>query len=282
MQTDENVNLREMMKENQSNAAVLAITSGKGGVGKSAIAANLAICLASLQKRILLVDADFSLANLGILMGISSRYNITHFLNGHKSIEEIIHVCPGGVELICGASGFESLAEFSQFERHRLLAELEKFGNDCDVIIIDTGAGINKSVIGFCLASNHVLVVTTPEPTAMTDAYAMIKVLSANNFAGCINLVVNMAESIAEGKKVYRQITEVARRFLDMHVYLAAVLLKDSKLCESVRERTPLVLAYPKSRLTSSLVGMAARLAKNSVISAHQKGFFKKIANWFF
>jgi len=282
MKKDNTVCVQEIMENQQSRATVFAITSGKGGVGKSNIAANLAICLSALRKRVVLIDADLSLANLDIVMNITGRYNISHVISGQKSMEEITHIGPEGVEVICGASGLEGLADISQFERHRLLAEFDKLGNDCDAVIIDTGAGIDKSVVGFCLASDHTLVVTTPEPPAMADAYAMIKVLTANKFGGRISLIVNMAGSVAEGKRVYRQITEVAKRFLNADVYQAGVLLRDEKLCESVRQRKAVVLAYPKSRITLSLAAMATRLSKGWQVPERREGFFRKVVNWFF
>ena len=211
----ESLYLQQMTASCEQPASVLAITSGKGGVGKTSIAANLAICMAASRKKVVLVDADLSLGNLDIIMNINSKYNISHMVNGQKSIEDIIHTGPEGIEIICGASGLEELANISEFQRHRLLTELSKLQNNSDAIIIDTAAGISRSVVGFCLAADHTLVVTTPEATAMTDAYAMIKVLVRNRFEGRISLIVNMADSQAEGKKVYQQVVNVARRFLN-------------------------------------------------------------------
>jgi len=150
------------------------------------------------------------------------------------------------------------------------------------VIVIDTAAGISKSVIGFCLAADHVMVVTTPEATAMTDAYAMIKVLVGNRFAGRVSLIVNMAETMAEGKKTYQKIADVAKRFLNAYVYEAGVLLRDERLSYSVRLRKPVVLAYPKSQITSSLAALAAKLGNGLSIRTEDEGFFKKVIDWFF
>lgn len=274
--------LRQKIQSCQKPAKVLAITSGKGGVGKTNIALNIAICLAALQKKVLILDADISLGNLDILMNINSKYNISHLLNGQKNIEEIIHIGYQGLEIICGVSGLEQLAELNEFQRLRILAELSKVGCNNDIIVIDTAAGISKSVVGFCLASDHVLVVTTPEPAAMTDAYAMIKVLAANRFTGQISLIVNMADSIEQGKKTYRQIATVAARFLNTHIYDAGILLKDEKLIEAVRMRKPVVLAYPKAKITLSLAALAAKLSHNSTVQFDNEGFFRKVVDWFF
>jgi len=279
---NEELHLRQMMKNCSRPAEVLAITSGKGGVGKTNISANLAICLAASQKKVLLFEADMALGNLDLVMDISSKYNISHMISGRKSIEEIIHIGPEGLEIICGASGFEELANINQFQRQRLLEELSRLGSNNDLIVIDTAAGISRSVVGFCLAADHVLVVTTPEPAAMTNAYAMIKVLVRNRFIGRISVVVNMAKTIAEGKKTYQQIANVARRFLNANIYDAGVLRFDERLLCAVRARKPVVLAYPKAQITSSLTALAAKLSNFSAAKLTDEGFFKKVVDWFF
>ncbi|MCK4913707.1 MAG: MinD/ParA family protein [Planctomycetes bacterium] len=274
--------LRRMMDSCQRRAKILAVTSGKGGVGKTNISANLSICLAASQKKVLLLDADMSLGNLDVIMDINSKYNISHMINGRKSIEDIVHITPSGLGVICGASGLEGLANVSEFQRQRLLKELSRLQDDNDMIVIDTAAGISKSVVGFCLAADHVLVVTTPDATAMTDAYAMIKVLAGNKFTGHISVTVNMAKTIAEGKKTYQQIANVAKRFLGVDVYDAGTLLRDERLNNAVRMRKPVVLAYPKAQITSSLVALAAKLNNGCAANTSEDGFFKKVVDWFF
>ena len=271
-----------MMEARKRPATILAITSGKGGVGKTNIAANLGVCLAASRKRVVLFDADTSLGNLDLILNINSKYNISHLLDGRRTIEEIIHVGPEGMEIVCGASGIEGLADLSEFQRRRLVSELTGLQNQSDVIIVDTAAGISRSVVAFCLASDHTLVVTTPEAAAITDAYAMIKVLSCNEFSGRISLVVNMADSIASGKKIYHQMAGVARRFLTTNVDLAGVIVRDERLRRAVRARKPVVLAYPRSNATSSMVALAAKLSKGMAVRADNQGFFRKVVDWFF
>jgi flagellar biosynthesis protein FlhG len=217
-----------------------------------------------------------------VILNINSKYNLSHVISGVKNINEITHSGPAGIEVVCGASGLEGLADLTHFQRQRLIEELGSLQDNADTIIIDTAAGMNKSVIAFCMASDHALIVATPEPTAMTDAYAMIKVLVNHNYAGRISLIVNMAATVVEGKKVYQQIADVSRRFLNATVYDAGVLLKDEKLSAAVRQRRPVVLAYPKSYISSCIIALAAKLAKCSAAQVNEEGFFKKVANWFF
>ena len=282
MNTSRIGSLRHTMEDRPERAMVLAITSGKGGVGKTNIAANLSVCLASACKRVLLVDADLGLGNLDVVMNLNSRHNLAHVLAGRKSVEEIIQLGPAGVEVICGGSGIEELANTTLFQRQRLADELERLGHRADVIVIDTGAGIHATVIGFCLASDHTLVVTTPEPTAMTDAYAMIKVLAGKKYDGRISLLVNMANNIAEGRKTYRQIAEVAARFLNTPVYDAGVLCRDELVGSAIRRRELVVLAYPRSAITAHFEAISARMSNISRPNTGKDGFFQKVANWLF
>jgi flagellar biosynthesis protein FlhG len=259
---------------------VLAITSGKGGVGKTNIAANLAICLAAAKKRVLLLDADLSLGNLDLVMDLRSKYNISHVISGRKSMEEIVQAGPGGLRVICGASGLDRLADISEGEQHRLMEHLCRLQHQADTIVIDTAAGISRSVLGFCLAADRVLVVTTPEATAMADSYGMIKVLARKGYGGPINLVVNMARSAAEGKQTYQRVADVAQRFLRTTVYYAGTLLRDERLCEAVRQRTPVVLAYPKSEISAELATLAVRLAGTKRSNGADGSFFRRVLRW--
>lgn len=273
--------LRHIIEQQPARAVVLAITSGKGGVGKTNIASNLSICLASANQRVVLMDADLGLGNLDVVMNINSRYNLSHVVSGHKSLDEILHLGPGGVDVICGGSGLEQMADLSLFQRQRLIDEMDTLQKKADWIILDTGAGIHASVVGFCMACDHTLVVTTPEPTAMTDAYAMIKVLSGKQYDGRISLLVNMAATPEEGRKTYRQISEVASRFLNVPVYDAGVLCRDEYLTYAVRKRQPVVLAYPRAAISGHFASVSARLTNLNRQPVQKDGFFKKVVNWF-
>jgi flagellar biosynthesis protein FlhG len=268
--------------DENTGARVLAITSGKGGVGKTNIATNLSIAMASENQRVTLLDADLGLGNLDVLMNLHSRYNLSHVVAGKRSLSEITQVGPGGIEVICGGSGIESLANLSSFQRQRLIEEMDQLHDCTDMLVIDTGAGIHSTVLGFCLAADHTLVVTTPEPTAMTDAYAMIKVLASKQYTGRISLLVNMAQSLTEGKKIYRQIADVAGRFLNVPVFEAGVLCKDEALLQAVRKRQPVIEAFPKANISKALTAISNRLTKGTNRRSSSEGFFKKVVNWFF
>jgi len=274
------INLRQVSGGRRSSCRVLAVTSGKGGVGKTNISTNLALCMAASKKRVLLLDADISLGNLDLVMNIRSKYNISHVLSGYKRLEEVIQAGPEGLRIICGASGLDQLADISEFEQHRLLEHLAGLQDETDVILVDTAAGIASSVVSFCLAADQVLVVTTPEAAAITDAYGMIKVLVRKGYRGPISVVVNMAQSIAEGKRTYQRLADVAGRFLQANLYYAGTLLKDERLCRAVRARTPVVLAYPKSQITSSFTALAARLGGLEWGKDGQNGFFRRVIRW--
>ncbi len=273
---------RQLVEIHSERATVLAVTSGKGGVGKTNISVNLSICLAAARKRVTLIDADLGLGNLDVIMNINSRYNLGHVLSGRKSIDEITQSGPCGVDVICSGSGSEDLANISHFQRQMLVDELEKLQHRSDIIIIDTGAGIHAQVLAFCMAADHTLVVTTPEPTAITDAYAMIKILAGRTYKGRISLLVNMAENVAEGRKTYRQISETAARFLNTAVYDAGVICRDNLVGQAVRRREPVVLAYPRAMITDHFATISARLGNLSRPCSGKDGFFRKVVNWLF
>ncbi len=274
------LNLQHLPGTCRPAATVFTITSGKGGVGKTNIAANLAICLANQNRRVLLLDADLSLGNLDLVLDLRSKYNISHVISGHKRMEEVIQQGPKGLRVICGASGLDRLADISEGEQRRLIDHLSRLQQETDTILIDTAAGISSSVIGFCLAADHVLVVTTPEAAAMADAYGVIKVLVRKRYERSISLIVNMAHSPAEGKAIYQRMANVARKFLQVNLYYAGSLLKDERLCLAVRSRKPVVLAYPKSPVSSSFAALAARVGGAKPQDDSQDGFFRRVARW--
>jgi flagellar biosynthesis protein FlhG len=280
MIVDQAEKLRLMVRTNQRTARILAITSGKGGVGKTNVAANLALCLVASGKNVILLDADLGLANLDVLFNIKARHTLSQVIAGRRRLEEIIQNGPGGVRLICGASGLTQMADLNEFQRQRLVQELAALEHQADVIVIDTGAGISRNVLSFCDAADHTLVVTTPEPTSITDAYAMIKTLNQTHSGVKISLLVNMAESRADAKKVYQRIAHVAQQFLSAVVYDAGFVLRDDHVAQSVHQRQPVVLAHPRCQASYCFMALAGKLGRADV-AAPESGFFRKVVNWF-
>lgn len=239
---------------------VMAITSGKGGVGKTNIVANLAISLSEAGMRVLVVDADLGLANVDVLLGLYPRYNLGHVVQGQKSLEEVIINGPAGIRIIPGASGLQDLAQMDAGRRHALLSDLVSLEEQADLVLIDTGAGLSSSVMDFVVSSDEAVIVTTPEPTAIADAYAMIKVLSQTDSDVYIRLLVNQARSESEAEQVADQILSVARRFLNVHVDNLGYVLVDVAVQRSVRAQKPFVLLYPHSSASECIRAAARRL----------------------
>lgn len=282
MIVDQAEKLRLMVRSTQKTACVIAVTSGKGGVGKTNVAANLALCLVACGKKVVLFDADLGLANLDVILNIKPRNTLAHVISGKKSIEEILQPAPGGLQVVCGASGLTKMADLNEFERQRITEELESLEHKTDVIVIDTAAGISRDVLCFCDGADHTLVVTTPEPTGITDAYAMIKQLAQKHSGTKISVLVNMVESRNEAKRIYQRLASVSHNFLSIAVYDAGHVLRDEHVPQAVRQREPLVLAYPRSQASYCLLALAGKLARAKEPSVAQRGFFQKVSNWFF
>ncbi len=270
------------MRRREGNAQVIAIASGKGGTGKTNVAANLAICLMASRKDVLLIDADLGLANLDVVMNVKVRHTLAQVIDGKKNIDEIIQRGPAGLKMICGASGLARIADLTDFERQRIVQQFSELENKADIIIIDTGAGISQNVLGFCESAQRTVVVVTPEPTSITDAYALIKRLSQEHSGTKISLLVNMAESRADAKKVYQRLAGVAGRFLSTTVYDAGYILRDEHVRQAVSQRQPVTLAYPRCQASYCFMALAGKLSRPTAVAADDEGFFKKVVNWFF
>src|SRR5437588_11081407 len=243
---DQATQLRSMMRQ-QSRASVIAVTSGKGGVGKSNLSVNLAIKFASAGKRVVLLDADLGLANADVLCNIDLPANLSHVIARKKDLSEVLVKAPGGFSLIGGASGLARMADLTDADRQRLVSALAELELQADVILIDTGAGISPNVLSFTRAADHVLVVTTPEPTAITDAYAVVKVISRDGAVHRVSLLVNQVRAPAEARIVYDRIAKVARQFLNISVFDAGYIPADDNVAMAVRRRGPFSTAFPVS-----------------------------------
>jgi len=276
--------LRRLMRaryEAVESARVISVTSGKGGVGKTNIAANMAIALATGGQRVLLLDMDMGLANADVVLGVDARVNWWHVLRGGRDIREAIVPAPGGIDLLAGGSGLSGLTDLSEFERHRLLRDIESLRRLYNVMVLDCGAGISRSVVAFALAADLVVVVATPEPTALTDAYAMIKMLSRQNTDRSIGLVVNQAVSRREAQQVYERIATVAARFLHVAVMDFGYVLQDDAVQTAVRRRKPVLLSQPGSAARACITAVASKLARQEELPESQPGFLRRVVNLF-
>jgi len=277
---DQASRLRDLVRQAR-NTRTIAVVSGKGGVGKTNVALNLSILLSAAGSRVALVDADLALANIDVLLNITVRANLSHVIAGTRTLEEVLVDLPCGVQLVPGASGLAGVADLTEFQRAKLMSDLLDLEADNDVIVVDCGAGIGPDVLYFAAASDNLLVVTTPEPTAVTDSYAVIKVLAGRKYAGHTSLMVNMASSRTEARVTQQRIANVARQFLDTTVYDAGYMLTDAKVSEAVHRREPFVLAFPRCAASRSLAALAAKLSAGGALAGHREGFFRRVAKWF-
>ena len=267
--------------QRQQRATVVAITSGKGGVGKSNVAVNLAITLAGAGKRVTLLDADLGLANADVLCNVDLRTNLSHVIARKRELADVLIKAPGGFNLIGGASGLARMADLTDDDRQRLIEALGELETQADVILIDTGAGISPNVLSFTRAADHVLVVTTPEPTAITDAYAVVKVISRDASERRLSLLVNQARSPAEGRVVHERIAKVAKQFLGVSVLDAGYVLADENVQQAVRRRTPFVLGTPNCPAARCIEKLAMRLEQGVANVNDHGGFFNRMSRWF-
>lgn len=273
--------LRALAGEDMGRATSIAITSGKGGVGKTNIAVNLGIALAMRGLRVTLLDLDLGLANADVLMGLTASRNLAHVVAGECTVGEIIVHGPEGLRLVPGASGLERLANLSEFERHQILSQFQSLEADCDFLIMDLGAGISRNVIAFSCAADAILTVTTPEPTALADAYATIKMLTMENRSCDIELLVNQADSSKDARQAYERIARVASKFMNLPVASAGYILSDDAVTLAVRSRKPFVIGSPRSNASACVRALAKKYAHSVEAPAARDGFFRRVASLF-
>ncbi|GIW77946.1 MAG: site-determining protein [Phycisphaerae bacterium] len=276
---DQATSLRTLA-QSARRARVIAVTSGKGGVGKSNIAVNLAIRMAQSGKQVALLDADLGLANADVLCNVDLKWNLSHLITRKRTLQEVMIQAPGGFHLIGGASGLAKMADLTDQDRQRILDSLTELESMFDVLIIDTGAGINANVLCFTRAADHVLIVTTPEPTAITDAYAVAKVMIRDGQERQMSLVVNQVRSAAEGRAVYERISKVARQFLGIGIYDAGCIFTDENVALAVRRRSPFVMAFPKTPASVCISQLVTRLQPERMLKPQPGGFFHRMSRW--
>ncbi len=240
---------------------VIAITSGKGGVGKTNIAGNLAIAFAMLGHKVFILDADLGLANIDIIFGLYPKYNLNHVIKGEKSLSEILIEGPCGIKIIPGGSGFSDIANLTEGQKLNLLSEFEALDNEIDILLIDTGAGISSNVLYFNLAAEECIIVATLEPTAITDAYAMIKVMSTQYNMKYFKLLVNNVFSVKEAKSVYLTLSKVIDKFLnDVIIEYIGFIPSDEKLKTAVLNRKAVLELFPDTCSSKGFTDIATAI----------------------
>ncbi|MDF2589403.1 MAG: hypothetical protein K0S41_3244 [Anaerocolumna sp.] len=276
---DQAEQLRNIIKQQSLNykfARVITVTSGKGGVGKSNLSVNLAIQLSKLGKRVIVLDADFGLANVEVMLGIRPQYNLADLIFRGKSLQDIITDGPERIGFISGGSGIQELTNLTKDQIIFLTQKLYELDELADVIIIDTGAGINDSVLEFVTASSEVLLVATPEPTSLTDAYALLKTLNrkaefiAENTS--IKIVANRVESVDEANQLFNKLNVVVNKFLSIKIDFLGAIPQDSNVSKAVIQQKPYSLLYPNSPSSKAVSELANRLCENTPKKANSIG----------
>jgi flagellar biosynthesis protein FlhG len=271
--------LREFIRRHDRGARVLSITSGKGGVGKTNTSVNLAIALASSGARVTVLDADLGLANVEVLVGLNSLFNLHHVVTGERRMSEILVKGPGGISVVPGSSGIARLADLGPVARENVLKGLEELQESNDFIVIDTMAGIGQNAVAFTAAADEVLLVTTPEPSSIVDAYAMTKSVFQMRDDAVFRLIVNQALNEAQAKAVAAKVTHVAQQFLGRQISYLGFVPRDPHVQQSVMQSQPFFLRYPDAPASRCVHAIAECLQRRDAMSAASRvGFFRRIA----
>lgn len=251
------VRTRPDLRPGARTTKIITVTSGKGGVGKSNFTLNFALTLQSKGYKVLVFDADIGLANIDVLMGITPKYNLYHLLKKEKTIWDIIHTGYNGLEFIAGGSGFTDLVRLSEEQLDYFADQVSQLQGHCDIILFDTGAGLSKETLKFILAAEETIVVTTPEPTSITDAYAIIKMVNNMEPSVAFKLVINRVTDTKEGKQTADKITLVAKKFLQKDIPTLGYVADDSNITKAVKKQVPFTIAFPNSAATHDLLEMS-------------------------
>ena len=258
---------------------IIAVTSGKGGVGKTNVAANMGIAYARMGKKVIVIDADLGLANVNVIMNVIPQYNLYHVIKKKEKMSEIIIDKEYGIKLIVGASGFSKIANMGEAERDEFIKEMYTL-SDVDIIIIDTSAGVSKNVLSFVAAADEVVIITTSEPTAITDAYGIIKVIATEveNMNLNLKMIINRVDSAAEGKRIADRMIKIAAQFLNLKVEYLGFIYNDPAVTKAVLKQKPFIIAEPNGKASGCLKHIVSRLEKTEIPEdGGFAGFIKKL-----
>jgi flagellar biosynthesis protein FlhG len=258
LKRDQAAGLRQMVSPRPVRA--IAVTGGKGGVGKTNVSVNLAVAAAEQGSKVMLLDADLGLANIDVVLGLHPKYDLSDVFSGERTLEEILVEGPAGIKVIPGASGMQKLAELSSAEHNGLIRAFADVGGDIDTFIVDTAAGISDTVISFSRAAHEVVVVVCDEPASITDAYAIIKLLNRDYGHQRFRVLANMIRSAQEGRELYNKMCRVTDRYLDVTLGFMGAVPYDDNLRKAVRAQRPVVQAYPRSRAAQAFKNLAKKL----------------------
>ncbi|SCY13540.1 MinD/ParA family protein [Alkaliphilus peptidifermentans] len=275
---------KEAEKQAEKQARIICITSGKGGVGKTNFTLNLAIALSMQNKKVVIFDADLGLANIDVVLGAVPKYTLADVVNGKKELMDVMIPGPNGIKIISGGSGITALIDLTQEKLQYLIEKFQGINDYADIILIDTGAGLSTSVLSFALAAEEVVVVCTPEPTAITDAYAMIKTIGKREEGKKLKLLINRVESVNEGKVAFEKLKNACEKFLNVQIEKLGFLADDIVVSRAVKMQKPFILQYPNSLVSKNVEVIALKLINEYVkeeVSFTTKGFFHKVISLF-
>jgi flagellar biosynthesis protein FlhG len=262
---DQAEKLREIMRsrreEPSRRSRIISISSGKGGVGKTNIAINMAIAYSRLDKKVIVLDADLGLANVNVVLGVIPRYNLYHLIRQQKKMKDILMDTRYGIQIVAGASGFSKIANLSSEERQGFIDELQELSS-ADIIIVDTSAGVSNNVLSFVAASDDAIIVTTPEPTAITDAYGIIKIIATeiDSVELGLKLIVNRVKSVTEARKVAERVINIAGQFLNLKVDYLGFVYDDEMVSSAVIKQRPFIAMDPKGKASICIDHIVSRL----------------------
>ncbi|HUL13137.1 MAG TPA: MinD/ParA family protein [Methylococcaceae bacterium] len=262
---------------------VLAVASGKGGVGKTNVSVNLGICLGELGRRVVLMDADMGLANVDVLLGLQPKHNLSHVLSGERTLQEVIVEGPGGLRIVPASSGIQRMSELSAAEQVGVVRAFSEIGEDLDVLIVDTAAGISSSVLNFARACQEIILVVCDEPTSLTDAYAFIKLMNRDYGVFRFQILTNMVQDIRQGQALFTKLCRVTDRYLDVTLNFLGAIPWDDHLKKSVQKQTPVTLLYPQSGSAQAFRALARKadgLPVSDQISGRVEFFVEKMIEY--
>jgi len=271
---DQAEKLRKLVQEQNTPAQrrvarVITVTSGKGGVGKSSISVNLAIALSRLGNRVIIIDADFGLANIEVMLGIRPQYNLADLMFRGKNLTDIVTEGPEGIGFISGGSGIQELTNLTRDQIVYLIQKLVELDEMADIIIVDTGAGISDSMLEFVAASSEILLVATPEPTSITDAYALLKTLNRKKDISLkdtvIKMVANRIDNLEDGKELYDKLSLVVNKFLDLKLEYLGAIPQDTSVSKAVMKQTPALKLFPTSQFSKMITTFAEILSATEI-----------------